>query len=212
MEDENKELTEVAKENPLDRLKGFVCKHGKEIAIGAGVCVIGVGTVVFFKKNPEVGERLLISFTGLFDSDEEPEILEITDVADLTDSELDHLIEETTEAIPESIDADLSETFSARRIGNMTGETDRKINALLKENGFMEGSPGFYKPTSKGEPFCVERADDNGYGGYAARGWGWLEWSKDIIPLLGLKYPEEHLKEVNRNRALAGLEPLKDLT
>lgn len=73
----------------------------------------------------------------------------------------------------------------------------------------MEGDPGYYRPTPKGEPFCIEKANDNGYGGYAAKSWGWLEWSKDIIPLLGLKDPKEHLRGVNENRAAAGLEPLE---
>lgn len=196
MGDEKKGPAEM---NPLDKLKGFVCRHGKEIAIGAGVTAIGVGTVIFLKKNPEVGERLILSFTGLFDSDEEPEILAITDAVEVEDDLLEELPE-----------IDLSKTYSATRLGSMVGKSNREMNAILKEKGFMEGDPGYYRPTQKGEAFCVEKAEDNGYGGYAARSWSWLEWSKDILPFLEVGDPEEHRRQVNENRAEAGLDPLPE--
>lgn len=199
-EDKKKELAEETKETPLDKLKDFTCKHGKKIAIGAGAAAITIGTVIFFKKNPEVGERLLISLNGFFNSDEEPKIIEITDVAEIDDDLLE---------LPQDID--LTKTYSATRLGNMVGKSGRETNSILKEQGFMEGEPGFYRPTEKGKPFCIEKAEDNGYGGYAARSWGWLEWSKDILPLLGIGNPEEHLIEVNQNRTKAGLEPISEI-
>lgn len=211
MEDEEKVQERNGNEKEktkIERIKSFAHKHGKKIVVGGAVAIAVSGAYILLRNNPDAKERILFAVHGFFDGQEESEIIDVTD---LSDSELDSLLEETSEVTSESADIDLSETFSARRIGNMTGDTARRINALLKDNGFMEGEPGYYRPTTTGEPYCIEKADDTGYGGYAAKGWGWLEWSKDIIPLLGLKDPEEHLREVNENRAMAGLEPIKKI-
>lgn len=55
------------------------------------------------------------------------------------------------------------------------------MNILLKEEGFLSGEPGNYYPTEKGKLFVVEKGDDNGYGGYAFRGWSWFEWDERIL-------------------------------
>lgn len=61
--------------------------------------------------------------------------------------------------------------------------------------------------TEEGRKHGEERFYDNGYGGYAARGWSYPVWDEDVAQQLG--DPDAHLREVNRNRKLAGLPPIK---
>ena len=70
-------------------------------------------------------------------------------------------------------------TLSAKRLGERCGLTAEEMNILLKEEGFLSGEPGNYYPTEKGKLFVVEKGDDNGYGGYAFRGWNWFEWDEE---------------------------------
>lgn len=72
-------------------------------------------------------------------------------------------------------------TLSAKRLGERCGFTAEEMNILLKEEGFLSGEPGNYYPTEKGKLFVVEKGDDNGYGGYAFRGWNWFEWDERIL-------------------------------
>ena len=72
-------------------------------------------------------------------------------------------------------------TLSAKRLGERCGLTAEEMNILLKEKGFLSGEPGNYYPTEKGKLFVVEKGDDNGYGGYAFRGWNWFEWDERIL-------------------------------
>lgn len=191
MEDKKKELesqnSSRKEQSKLERFKNLVYKHRRKITFAIGSFVFIGGAVFFFKKNPEYGKRLMLSLEESV-NEGNPEIINLKG---LPENEQMSLTEEAIEALPEFVDVDLSQTFSASRLGRQTGNTAREINNLLKEHGFMEGDPGFYRPTSKGEPFCVEKFDGNGYGGYAARSWSWLEWSKDIIPRLGLNDSED---------------------
>ena len=66
-------------------------------------------------------------------------------------------------------------TLSAKRLGERCGLTAEEMNILLKEEGFLSSEPGNYYPTEKGKLFVIEKGDDNGYGGYAFRGWNWFE-------------------------------------
>lgn len=59
-----------------------------------------------------------------------------------------------------------------------------EVNRLLKEQGFLEGNPGAYGLTSKGEEFGAERSHDNGYGGVAARHWATTHYDPSIIDAL----------------------------
>ena len=72
-------------------------------------------------------------------------------------------------------------TLSAKRLGERCGLTAEEMNILLKEEGFLSGEPGNYYPTEKGKLFVIEKGDDNGYGGYAFRGWNWFEWDERIL-------------------------------
>lgn len=80
--------------------------------------------------------------------------------------------------------------LSAKRLGEYLGLTSEQTNVLLKERGFLDGEPGNYYPTEKGKQLCIERGDDNGYGGYAFRGWNWIEWDESMLNLLAIT-PEE---------------------
>lgn len=96
-------------------------------------------------------------------------------------------------------------TLSAKRLGERCGFTAEEMNILLKEEGFLSGEPGNYYPTEKGKLFVVEKGDDNGYGGYAFRGWNWFEWDERILEELDTsvenkRYIQEKTSEERRRR------------
>lgn len=98
-------------------------------------------------------------------------------------------------------------SLSARRLGQEYGLTAEEMNVLLKEEGFLDGEPGGYYPTEKGRRFVYEKGDDNGYGGYAFRGWNWLEWDESIMNELHVtserkrEIREKTLEQRRRRRA-----------
>lgn len=55
--------------------------------------------------------------------------------------------------------------LSARSIGKQIGATAMEVNYLLKNQGFLEGEPGAYDLTPKGQEYGVQRSHDNGYSG-----------------------------------------------
>lgn len=75
-------------------------------------------------------------------------------------------------------------SLSAKRLGEKLGLTSEETNVLLKEEGYIDGRPGDYWPTSKAAGLVIEKGGDNGYGGYAFRGWNWLEWSEKMLDLI----------------------------
>lgn len=96
-------------------------------------------------------------------------------------------------------------TLSARRLGEICGLTAEEMNVLLKEEGFLSGEPGKYDPTEKGKLFVVEKGDDNGYGGYAFRGWDWHEWDERVLEEIDTsmehkRYIKEKTYEERRRR------------
>lgn len=99
----------------------------------------------------------------------------------------------------------LNMTLSAKRLGEICGLTAEEMNVLLKEEGFLSGEPGNYYPTEKGKLFVIEKGDDNGYGGYAFRGWNWFEWDERILEELDTsvehkRYIREKTSEECRRR------------
>ena len=83
------------------------------------------------------------------------------------------------------------------------------MNFLLKVEGYLSGEPGDYYPTEKGKQFVVEKGNDNGYGGYAFRGWNWLEWDESILDELDVSmeykcYIREKTTEERRNDSSSG--------
>ena len=96
-------------------------------------------------------------------------------------------------------------TLSAKRLGERCGLTAEEMNILLKEEGFLSGEPGNYYPTEKGKLFVIEKGDDNGYGGYAFRGWNWFEWDERILEELDTsvehkRYIREKTSDEHRRR------------
>jgi hypothetical protein len=96
-------------------------------------------------------------------------------------------------------------TLSAKRLGERCGLTAEQMNFLLKEEGYLSGEPGNYYPTEKGKQFVIEKGDDNGYGGYAFRGWNWLEWDESILDELDIsiehkRYIQDRTSEERRHR------------
>lgn len=95
--------------------------------------------------------------------------------------------------------------LSASRLGQRIGLTAEQMNVLLLEEGFLKGEPGNYQVTEKGKPYVYENGADNGYGGYAFRGWNWYEWDESILEQLNLDSKRlqeirEHTSEKRRIR------------
>ncbi len=74
--------------------------------------------------------------------------------------------------------------MTATQLGSMFGRGAAAMNILLKDHGFLEGSPGAWRPTELGKQFAQSHDFDNGYGGYAHRSWGWLSWTDGLIDAL----------------------------
>jgi len=74
---------------------------------------------------------------------------------------------------------------SARIIGwDEFGLSARDTNALLKKHGYLYGEAGAYGLTEKGKQFGEQHHRDNGYGGYAYRGWETTTWDDNLAPAL----------------------------
>lgn len=73
---------------------------------------------------------------------------------------------------------------SARVLGWEFGKTAQEMNLLLKDYGYLEGEPGAYGLTDKGKQFGDEQYNENGYGGYAHRGWETRTWNDDLAGAL----------------------------
>ena len=71
--------------------------------------------------------------------------------------------------------------LSAKRIGEKIGLTAEQTNVLLKEEGYQDGCAGNYIITEKGKRYVEEKHWDNGYGGWAAKGYSYNEWDENII-------------------------------
>lgn len=88
--------------------------------------------------------------------------------------------------------------LSAKRLGQCYGLTAEEMNVLLKEEGFLSGKPRDYVPTEKGKRYiAAEKYKSNGYGGYAARGWEWLEWDESIKNELDIS--SERINEIRQH-------------
>lgn len=70
---------------------------------------------------------------------------------------------------------------SAKQLGEMLGMNAQEVNKLLKKKGFLDGKPGAYTVTAKGEKYSELRQKDNGYGGFAARAWEFVMWDEAIL-------------------------------
>ncbi|THA56779.1 hypothetical protein E6P78_31690 [Streptomyces sp. A0958] len=75
---------------------------------------------------------------------------------------------------------------SARVLGEEFGRTAREMNALLKQYGYLDGNPGAYGITEKGQQYAKEQYHSRGTGGYAQynRNWESRTWSEDTVAAL----------------------------
>lgn len=175
-----------------------------KIAIGIGVTILAVGVAY-----------VVSSKYGAEDDEEDGVVGSIEDsVASAIDSVSNSLLDSDTS--PASIDRIYVESpddgvvrKSARQLGRMVGMSDREVNLALKDLGYLTGQPGNWQLTNKGARYAILRHEDNGYGGYAYRGWEWPMWDSSIAFELG--DPIKHLEEVNRNRISVGLDPIDSL-
>ena len=63
---------------------------------------------------------------------------------------------------------------TAKRLGEMIGLDSKEVNKKLAEIGYLQGEPGNWALTEQGAQHGEVIVRDNGYGGYAARSWGYI--------------------------------------
>ncbi|MER6346780.1 hypothetical protein ACWC10_36710 [Streptomyces sp. NPDC001595] len=75
---------------------------------------------------------------------------------------------------------------SARVLGQEFGRTAREMNELLKDHGYLYGSPGAYGLTEKGQRYGEETYHSRGTGGYAQYNPSWetRTWSDETAAAL----------------------------
>ena len=74
--------------------------------------------------------------------------------------------------------------FSARLLGQMIGVTAKEMNLKLRDAGLLTGGPGNWIVTELGKKFSEIAGWDNGYGGYAARGYTYYKWDEKVLDLI----------------------------
>jgi hypothetical protein len=92
---------------------------------------------------------------------------------------------------------------SARILGQDYCLTAQEMNFVLKEEGYLDGEPGNYTVTEKGEKYAEERDYHRGTGGYAHynRNWSTRTWSDEIQNELDIT--AERRSEIRQAIALA---------
>lgn len=90
--------------------------------------------------------------------------------------------------------------LSAKRLGEKIGLTAEQTNTLLKDEGYIIGDAGEYILTEKGKMFARVNGWDNGYGGFAYRGYNYNEYDESILNNLNIN--DENLERI-RNLTLA---------
>lgn len=101
--------------------------------------------------------------------------------------------------------------YSAAMLGAIYGLTGQEMNLYLEKEGFLEGTPGSYRPTEKGKKYIFEGAEDEEKEGeeegdtYTFHEADWIAWKPEILDVIDLPKDE---KEQIRQRAL-GLRRLK---
>lgn len=75
---------------------------------------------------------------------------------------------------------------SVTDLGRQVGLSNQEVNVALSLAGFQRGEPGAWGLTEKAAKYAVETAHDNGYGGYAYRGWSTTKWLPSVLDELDL--------------------------
>lgn len=89
--------------------------------------------------------------------------------------------------------------LSSRRLGEQIGLTAQQMKVLLKDEGYYKGHMGNYSLTEKGKAISEENGWDNGYGGYAFKGYNYDTFPESILKELNTK-PEnlERIRELTK--------------
>lgn len=76
--------------------------------------------------------------------------------------------------------------MSARIIGQQFGKTAAEMNKLLAQYGYLEGAPGLWRLTEKGDEYAHEKHEHRGTGGSAQynRDWTVTTYDDSIIDAL----------------------------
>lgn len=92
---------------------------------------------------------------------------------------------------------------SARVLGQKYGLTAQEMNFVLKEEGFLNGEPGNYTVTEKGEKYAAEQDHSRGTGGYSwyNRAWTTRTWDDGITDELDIT--EDRKKEIQQAISIA---------
>lgn len=180
-----------------NKIKHFAKKHKKEIFFGIGVAV-ATGVTIFFVKNPQHRKMIVLKIKDKFGKRR----TKVIDVSSISDEMLSGLIEEVEQKTT-SNDQYIGETCSARKLGEMIGLTPQQVNKKLCELGYLEGEPGNWQPTKKGEAVSVQDAYNNSVGGYYKIYSPYLKWKKELVYELG--NPEEYKAKVKAVRSALGL-------
>ncbi len=69
------------------------------------------------------------------------------------------------------------------------------MNALLRERGYLDGTPGSYSLTDKGKKYGKEEDHHRGVGGYSwyNRDWTTRTWDEEILTALAGEMDDDHL-------------------
>jgi len=92
---------------------------------------------------------------------------------------------------------------SARLLGQEYGLTAPEMNFVLKEEGFLDGEPGNYTVTEKGETYAEEQDYHRGTGGYSwyNRAWTTRTWDDGITDELDIT--DDRKKEIRQAISIA---------
>lgn len=92
---------------------------------------------------------------------------------------------------------------SARMLGQNYGLTAQEMNFFLKEEGFLDGVPGNYTVTEKGEEFAEEQGQSGGTGGFSSYTplWTIRTWDDGITDEFDIT--EDRKKEIRQAISIA---------
>lgn len=71
--------------------------------------------------------------------------------------------------------------LTARAIGKLLKISAAEVNRLLVKKKYLSGIPGNYNITEEGKKFGEEKDWWNGFGGYAMRGYSYVEWDEEVL-------------------------------
>jgi hypothetical protein len=92
---------------------------------------------------------------------------------------------------------------SSRVLGQEYGLNAQEMNFVLKEEGFLDGEPGNYTVTEKGEKYAEEQYHSRGTGGYSwyNKSWTTRTWDDKITDELDIT--DDRKKEIRQSISIA---------